>query len=502
MVEELAKARSIRQIATWLDTKLGSAPPPTPTPAPAPAPASLGPTPTPFPLRRFVVKPLTLPAAQPNGFRLEGRKFVLTDDGRGVAIALARELEARNAHVTIGTDLTGADGVIHLAPLSTDGDDHRKLVFDVAQRAVAGGAQWLCAATGRKPEHGGVAALLKSVAKEHPQVRVRAIDLDPGESPEAIAGTVLAELLADDPHVQVAYEAGERRTFHAVETASADATTPLGPDDVVLITGGARGITARAAIALARTHRCAIELVGRTPAPGPEDAEVAAATDAAGLRKLLAARGERVPAKIEAQVKQCLAERELRATFAALDASGAPWRYHAADVRDAAAVEGVLADIYARRGRLDAIIHGAGVIEDRLMRDKTRDSFDRVFDTKVAGARALLAHARDDLRLVVFFSSVSGVFGNRGQTDYAAANEALDHLARDLARTRPRTRVLSVAWGPWGGTGMISPELEREYAQRGVGLIDPEAGVARLLAELGGDDPHVVYMSATPEALE
>jgi len=165
-------------------------------------------------------------------------------------------------------------------------------------------------------------------------------------------------------------------------------------------------------------------------------------------------------------------------------------------------VQSVLADVYARRGRLDAIIHGAGVIEDRLMRDKTRDSFDRVFDTKVAGARALLAHARDDLRLVVFFSSVSGVFGNRGQTDYAAANEALDHLARDLARTRPRTRVLSVAWGPWGGTGMISPELEREYAQRGVGLIDPEAGVARLLAELGGDDPHVVYMSATPEALE
>jgi NAD(P)-dependent dehydrogenase (short-subunit alcohol dehydrogenase family) len=128
-----------------------------------------------------------------------------------------------------------------------------------------------------------------------------------------------------------------------------------------------------------------------------------------------------------------------------------------------------------------------------------------VFDTKVDGARALLGALQGDPRFVVFFSSVSGVFGNRGQVDYSAANEALDHLAWEQDRRRAGTRVLSINWGPWADTGMISPELEREYARRGVGLIAPAEGLDRLLAELGvggdGQDAQVIFMSATPESL-
>jgi hypothetical protein len=108
------------------------------------------------------------------------------------------------------------------------------------------------------------------------------------------------------------------------------------------------------------------------------------------------------------------------------------------------------------------------------------------------------------VRLVVFFGSVSGVFGNRGQVDYSAANDALDELARRHNRAGGR-RIISIDWGPWGGTGMISPELGREYARRGVGLIDPEDGVRALLAEMAAppDAPaQVVVMRCEPKALE
>ena len=142
-------------------------------------------------------------------------------------------------------------------------------------------------------------------------------------------------------------------------------------------------------------------------------------------------------------------------------------------------------ELYRRHGRLDGVIHGAGVLEDKLLRHKTPESFERVFETKVAGARTLVERLRRDVRFVVLFSSVSGAFGNRGQIDYAAANDALDKLAASLARELPG-RVVSIDWGPWGGTGMVSPELEREYARRGIGLIDPERGVEALLAELHG----------------
>jgi NAD(P)-dependent dehydrogenase (short-subunit alcohol dehydrogenase family) len=106
-----------------------------------------------------------------------------------------------------------------------------------------------------------------------------------------------------------------------------------------------------------------------------------------------------------------------------------------------------------------------------------------VFTTKVRPATILADKLRDDVRFVVFFSSVAGAFGNAGQTDYAAANDALDKIALRLA-TRLDGRVVSVAWGPWGGAGMVSPELARQYASRGVGLIPPEHGAAALVDEL------------------
>jgi NAD(P)-dependent dehydrogenase (short-subunit alcohol dehydrogenase family) len=209
------------------------------------------------------------------------------------------------------------------------------------------------------------------------------------------------------------------------------------------------------------------------------------------------------PAEIEATCARVLAAREIRASLAALTAAGASPTYHQVDVRDGVALGGLVDAIYARHGRLDGVIHGAGVVEDKLARDKTPESFARVFETKVNGALAIAKHARDDIAFIVFFSSISATFGNRGQSDYAAANDFLDRLAADLKR-RLSARVLSINWGPWGGAGMVSPELTREYAKRGIGLIDPEAGVASFLDELlhgSINDAQVILMRGDPAAL-
>ncbi|CDR16783.1 modular polyketide synthase [Streptomyces iranensis] len=325
---------------------------------------------------------------------------------------------------------------------------------------------------------------------------------------DAVADGLLDELLAPDRTPVVLRTAeGRRHRLDLVETPlGALAGSGAGPagdgvaeaaalgldrDAVVTLVGGARGITARFAATLASAARCRIELLGRTPEPvGPEDPATAGARDETALRAALAARGGPGPAEIQREAARILARREVVATVEELTALGARVRYRSVDVRDAEAVLQAVKQIHADHGRLDGVVYGAGVIEDRLIAEKSAESFQRVYGTKVEGARTLLdalAELPEPPAFAVLFGSIAAVLGNRGQVDYAAANDAMETLG---ARWRDRTgsRALTVHWGPWAPAGahggMVTPELGREYARRGISLIDPEEGTLALLREL------------------
>jgi NAD(P)-dependent dehydrogenase (short-subunit alcohol dehydrogenase family) len=229
----------------------------------------------------------------------------------------------------------------------------------------------------------------------------------------------------------------------------------------------------------------------------PEAPDIAAAGDRLALRTALIRRGAGTPAEIERQVGQIVARREVAATLAELRELGGPVRYHSVDVRDGQALHQVLKQIQAEYGRIDGVVYAAGVIEDKLIADKTVESFQRVYATKVDGARSVLA-SLDKLeirpRFVVFYGSIAAAMGNRGQSDYAAGNDALETIGRGWAG-RTGNRCLTVHWGPWAPTGrhdgMVSVELQREYARRGIALIDPEEGTLSLLRELAWGDPAI-----------
>ncbi|MEV5571935.1 SDR family NAD(P)-dependent oxidoreductase [Spirillospora sp. NPDC052269] len=521
VVAELARIKTIGGIADWLGGHL-SGRVEAATPAEATAPAS-------GPVRveavepgRFVVEPVVVPAPDGDGDPLADRRVVIVDDGRGVALALADVLERRGAvpRVVAAPESEPADALVHLGALGPGAGPVLPGAFEGIRQALLSGADRLVVATATAGRFGqgddadtgtadiGLRGLVRALAREFPDAVARAVDVDPKEDPRKIAEHLALELAGGDGRTVVGYSNGTRTTPR-VRRADLDgeATAPPGLDagSVVLLTGGARGITATAARALARRTGCHVELIGRTPPPsGPEDPVTVPAADMTALRGVLARQGG-TPAEIDAAARRVLAEREIRTTLADLRDAAASVRYHVADVRDAEAVRAVVADIRARHGRLDGVVHGAGVLEDRLLADKTPDSFDRVYGTKVDGFRALLdalasgGEATPPPGFVVAFGSVSGVFGNRGQTDYAAANDALDSLGHAWAARLPG-RVVAIDWGPWAGGGMVSPELEREYARRGIALITPDAGVDCLLRELShGRDAQVVYMCGEAE---
>ncbi|MGH3781360.1 MAG: SDR family oxidoreductase [Pseudonocardiaceae bacterium] len=505
VTEQLARLRTIGGIVDWITNRTG-APPQTSPPERA---------------RRYLVDVAGLPplAVSPDT-SLAGRRIAIVGDGVGIALELSVLLERRGADVRLlGPDhpVEATDALISLAaldrgraPLLPDG-------FATIRDAILGGVGQLIVVTGSGGRFGrghkpngvagvGLPGLVRTIAREFPDRLVRAVDVDPKEEPVHIARYLLGELLTPDGPTSVGYAAGERVTLRLVAAPlEAGGGSELGRDSVVLLTGGARGITAQVAIGLARAGAGHLELVGRTPAPdSDEDPVTAAATDRVALRRVLAQAGSRTPIQIEAATSQILAQREIRATLTELAGIAASVRYSTVDVRDPEAVSALVDSVYSRHGRLDGIVHGAGVLADRLLADKSPDEFARVWATKVDGAWALAGAVRDDVGFLVLFGSVSGVFGNRGQADYAAANDALDTLARIWA-SRTRGRVVAVDWGPWAtpddGGGMVSAEVQREYARRGIGLIETGDGVACLLAELaGGTDPQVMYMCGDPVA--
>jgi NAD(P)-dependent dehydrogenase (short-subunit alcohol dehydrogenase family) len=173
----------------------------------------------------------------------------------------------------------------------------------------------------------------------------------------------------------------------------------------------------------------------------------------------------------------------VRENLALLRESAAVVEYACADVRDPTTMAAVLDGWRARHGDPVGLIHGAGLIKDKLIREKTLESFDRVLGTKLEGALNLLRLVRpESLKFTAMFSSIAGRYGNVGQSDYASANEILNKLAHWLDRRWPG-RVVSMIWGPWSGVGMVS-QLESHLGRRGLGMISPEVGRSLLVDEL------------------
>jgi hypothetical protein len=202
-------------------------------------------------------------------------------------------------------------------------------------------------------------------------------------------------------------------------------------------------------------------------------------------------RGERpTPVLIEKELARC--ERlyaALTAVQAVRDAGGTA-HYHEVDLTDAEAVGRVMDEVRAAGGKVDVLLHAAGLEISHALADKPPREFDLVFDVKSDGAFNLLHGAGDmPIGAMVSFSSVAGRFGNSGQTDYSAANDLLCKVTSGMRRIRPATRALALDWTAWGGIGMATRgSIPKVMEMAGIEMLLPEAGVAWVRRELTSGD--------------
>lgn len=350
---------------------------------------------------------------------------------------------------------------------------------------------------------GSLAGLSKTASHEWETMTCRALDVARTyTNAEDTAHAVVAELLLGGP-LEVGLSPDKRLTTQLkTESIDADERLTFSSDDVIVVSGGARGVTAEVALAIAQAGSPTLVLLGRSDAPASEESWLSGIDDEAAIKKAIMqhATAKLTPKELEGQFDTISRNREMRNFVASMEAAGSTVLYRPVDIRDADAVSSVLAEVRSAHGPITGFVHGAGVLADRFIHDKTPEQFDRVYDTKVGGLRALLeATQSDPLKWIALFSSSTGRFGRKGQVDYAMANEVMNKWAHVQRVARPDCKIASVNWGPWAG-GMVTPALRKVFESEGIGMIGLHAGAQYLLRELNRpvDGPReIVILGAT-----
>ncbi len=316
------------------------------------------------------------------------------------------------------------------------------------------------------PEVCCAAAFARSLHLERSDLRVRVIDLATEIEPNDAAQLAIAELAGNEAIVTVGYNADKRRLIpqprlqQPVNYQNRDIS--WSEQDVILVTGGAKGITAECALALAQSIKVKMAIVGRSP------------------QSKVARTLERFP-------KQDLI------------------RYYTCDITDADAVSQLMTTITAELGTVTGVIHGVGVNQPRRVEEVSVEAAVEEVSPKLLGAYNLLQSlAANPPKLFIAFSSIIGVTGMPGNAWYGFSNESLAILLRQFNRHHPETQTLSLAYSVWGEVGMGArlgslKNLERmgidaiptqEGVNRFVQLFhyDPGVGQVIIAARLGGLD--------------
>jgi acyl transferase domain-containing protein/NAD(P)-dependent dehydrogenase (short-subunit alcohol dehydrogenase family) len=480
-----------------------------------------------------------------------GRRVVIMPDKSGVGDTLAQRLQALGVevlHITPTDALDAAKlenqlktwlaagpihGVYWLPALDNEGDLrdmnlagwHEALQLRVKSlyatmrtlyEQIAAPGTFLVSATRLGGQHGydvsgataplggAVAGFTKTYKRERTDALVKAVDFEGQRKPSEVADLLIEETLRDPGAIEIGYKDGLRWAVALQEQPAADGKPGLTFDSntVFLVTGAAGSIVSAITADLATASGGTFYLLDLVPEPDPENPDLKRfVTDKDGLKRdlfaCIQARGERAtPALVEKELAALERAQAAQAAIEAVRAAGGTAHYFSVNLTNADAVAKIVQQVRERSGRIDVLLHAAGIERSHFLPDKDPREFDLVFDVKSDGWFNLL-HAIADMPLgaTVAFSSIAGRFGNAGQTDYSSANDLLCKITSSFRTTRPATRGIVIDWTAWGGVGMATRgSIPKMMELAGIDMLPPEAGIPLIRRELttGGTKGEIV----------
>lgn len=319
------------------------------------------------------------------------------------------------------------------------------------------------------PEYDGLSGLANSLLVTNHRFELTALNVVDPQDKAAFVDALIAELTRAEPangaEIRCRDGARSRRCVRRIEPQAATAPVTK-PGGVYLITGGTGKLGLLFARHLAATCQAKLILVGRSPL---RDAH--------------------------------------RSAIAALEELGAEVIYRAVDVGDPARVEALVAEAKQRYGRLDGILHSAGVADATPITALTRPAFANTLVPKLDGVVNLDAASRDEaLDFFVCFSSVSALLGDLGAGSYAYANRFMDSFAELRERARAlgeRSGItVSINWPLWATGGMQIPEAEIAFFNfSGIAALSEEQGLEAFESALRAGVSQLVVAGGDPRKI-
>jgi len=328
-------------------------------------------------------------------------------------------------------------GIVVLLPPEPD-ENHVDLLLDGAREALKGGDDF------RFVLVGGAASFARTLHLEAKNLNTCVIEI-PSEHPDA-ASWILAEALAARGYTEARYDSDGRRwepVLRPLVLEPDESELPLTKSDVLVVTGGARGITAECALRLARESGARLAILG---------------------------------------LSQPAADDEIVSNLKRMKAAGIDVRYYSVDVTDTAATREVVRQVEKDLGLITAILHGAARNVPCLIENLNAEAFVETLAPKIRGAQNLLIALNPErLRLFITFSSIIARTGLPGEAHYGLANEWLTRLTADWQAAHPHCRCLAIEWSVWSGVGMGARlGTVDELARRGITPIPVEKGLESL----------------------
>ena len=301
------------------------------------------------------------------------------------------------------------------------------------------------------PFASGLAGFFKSLAQENNTFRFKYMQFSDRPSEDGLRRLVCVEQ-SDPYNVDVRYEDGRRNIASLVQVEEVTPVQYLREDSVVIVFGGAKGITKVLLEHGVISGQAHLYLVGRSP------------------------------------------QSEVAASLATLTHITPNLHYRCLDAQGPGAVSSLMNRVHERHGRIDLVINAVGVEKSELLVHKSvEDRRSELCGKLVPSINILRAARAAGTGLVVNFGSIASRWGNAGQSIYACANDIAGALTAAHNRSLGRVAAIVIEWPAWDGVGMTAnPAVQHQLRQRRLSLLEPKRAAQLFVADLRQAEQEIV----------